>query len=249
MIAINNLSRSFGKKKVLKSINLEVYPGEVVALLGRNGAGKSTLLNILSNLVHPESGSVSFEGKSFKKEARLIYRQLGIQSQYDTLIEELSGYNLLRFTGMIYDMEKPDIDSRIESLAGYFLISETDLSKPVGSYSSGMKKKMKLCSALLHRPKYLLLDEPFANIDPVFSDLLCKLINRYQNENRIILFASHDLLYVDKIATRICFIEDGRITADTSLSSFKADLTMENAFLKNTDRPEDSDHFLTRIIS
>ncbi len=249
MIIATNISKSFGKKPVLESLSLEISPGEVVAILGKNGAGKSTLLNILSNIVDPDNGSVSFDGKTFKKHSNAIYRQLGIQSQYNTLIEELTGYEFLRFTGMVYAMNKYIAEQQIEHLTKYFLLANDDLHKSISSYSSGMKKKIRLCSVLLHNPRYLLLDEPFANLDPLFSDLLCKLIDRYKIEKRTVVFASHDLLYVEKIANRICIIRERKAHVHARLSFLNGNIKMEDVFLDTMQTTDaKNDDLLNKIV-
>ncbi|MBX3257041.1 MAG: ABC transporter ATP-binding protein [Chitinophagaceae bacterium] len=231
MIIVSNIYKSFASKKVLQNINLKIQGNQTYCILGRNGAGKSTLINIMCDIIAPDNGNVIFDQLSFKKHSRSIYLQTGVQSQYNTLIEELNGYDYLKFIGRIYNLTYSDINRQIESLTNYFLLNKEDLEVPIRSYSTGMKKKITLCGAFIHKPRYLFLDEPFANIDPLFSEALCKLIMSYNNEHRSIVIASHDLLYIDKIATHVGVLQDGSLIFNGSVDEFKAGSSIDKAFL------------------
>src|SRR5699024_4686446 len=126
-----------------------------------------------------------------------------LQSQFNQIIEELNAYDFLEWIGLLYGMPKEVIESQINKVLNYFFEESEKLYLPSKKYSEGMKKKLAICSAILPGPKLLILDEPFANLDLVASIKLCNFLNAYKSNERIILVSSHDLLYVDKIATHI----------------------------------------------
>lgn len=250
MIVAKNISKTFGPKKVLKNISLVIEGGQIFCVLGRNGAGKSTLLNILCNIIQADAGEIQFGQLSFTNQSRAIYLQMGIQSQFNTLIEELSGYDYLKFVGKIFGLKPADTEIQIESLTNYFSLHKSDLNTCIKNYSTGMKKKTALCAAFINKPKYLILDEPFANIDPIFADALCALLKSYSREDRMIIIASHDLLYLDKIATHVGVIEEGSLVHCNDIEAFKSGLSIDNAFLNIVKNDlQDSSTMVKQIVS
>ncbi|MFT4156110.1 ABC transporter ATP-binding protein [Parafilimonas sp.] len=222
-IEVKNISRKFGSNTVFAFLNLHIEGGTVYCLLGRNGAGKSTLLNIIANLLEPDEGDIIINDHlTFNNPNPLeLKRAMGVQSQFDQVIGELNACDYLKFIGLLYKMKKDEIKQQTDNLLNYFFDEEENLSKAIQDYSSGMKRKIAICAAIIHKPSILILDEPFANLDPVASDKLCKLINAYINQERIILVSSHDLLYVDKIATHIGILDYGKLVFNDSLNVFK----------------------------
>jgi ABC-2 type transport system ATP-binding protein len=246
-IVLQNISKAFNNKIVLKDITLTINRGGVYCILGRNGAGKSTLINIACDIIPGDRGEVKYDdGRLQGVELR---RLTGIQSQFETLIEELNAYDYLQFTGKLYAMAKNEILAQTKVLTDYFFEDDKDLSKPIKSYSTGMRKKVMLCAALLHKPQYVFLDEPFANIDPIAANALCKLINAYRSENRCIVISSHDLLYVNKVATHIGVIEHGELAYNGTIDNFRTGAGLDEDMLQYV-QPKDNELFLLdQIIS
>lgn len=120
-IIYKNISKKFESKLVLKDINLTIQPNQVYCILGRNGAGKSTLINIACNIIKADTGTIMFDDQTYSNKAIDIYKSIGLQSQYDILIEELNTYDYLQFIGRIYNMNKADIASQIALFTSYFL--------------------------------------------------------------------------------------------------------------------------------
>lgn len=220
MIQIKQITKSYTIKRVLDNINISIQPNSNYCLLGKNGAGKTTLINIMSDLIEPDSGEILFNSQGYTTNEMEIKRDVGLLSEVNYLIEELSGYEYLIFVGKLYRLSKDELKKRIESLGSYFFDDLGDLRKIVSNYSTGMKKKLMFCSAVLHKPNILLLDEPFAGLDPVAANLLVDFLNKYRNENRIIFLSSHDLNYIEKVATHIGVLEGGKIIFDDTLASF-----------------------------
>ncbi len=233
-IIIENLSKSYNKVEVLKNLSLEISPGQCYCLLGKNGAGKSTLLNIVSDLILPDSGSVKIFGFDYQTNPLRIKRLTGILPEHLPLINELTGIQYLKLVGLFYSVAKNILNDRIDSLVSYFFDETSFLQKRIESYSKGMKMKLAFCSTLLHKPRILILDEPFNGWDPVSVNLLIEFLNSFLDEDRIIIISSHDLLYIDKIATHIGVLDKNRLIFSSTLENFKAEgkLKIEESLLK-----------------
>lgn len=225
MISINHISKSFSLKTVLNNINIPIQANSNYCLLGKNGAGKTTLINIMSDLIKPDSGEVLFDDLNYSTHEIEIKRNTGLLSEANYLMEELSGYEYLTFVGKLYQIPKEELRKRIESLTNYFFDDSNEIKRNISTYSTGMKKKLMFCSAVLHKPNILLLDEPFAGLDPVAANLTVDFLNKYRKDNRIIFLSSHDLNYIEKVATHIGVLEGGNIVFNDSLASFLEDGT------------------------
>jgi ABC-2 type transport system ATP-binding protein len=239
-----NLSKSFGDKKVLDTIDLSLRGGMVYCLLGRNGAGKSTLINLLSDLLDPDTGTISINGESFKGPgATNLKKTIGLQSQLGQLVEELNVFEYLELVGNIYRLPKQEMLTRRAALLSFFFHDEKIQRDPIGAFSAGMKKKAELCAAFLHRPEFVLLDEPFSSLDTIAANSLCEMIRAYSDENRVILVSSHDLLYVEKIATHAGILQNGHLVFNDSIKTLLADKQgLEKHLLKYLDYEADSEN-------
>ncbi|RYZ40775.1 MAG: ABC transporter ATP-binding protein, partial [Sphingobacteriales bacterium] len=133
--------------------------------------------------------------------------------------DELTGLQYLNLVGRLYKIPTAELKQKIDSMAAYFFEDLLDLKKPVSGYSTGMKKKLGVCAAVLHRPDVLILDEPFTGLDPVAAQLLVQFINRYR-EGRTIIISSHDLGYVERVATHIGILQEGQLLYNGSLQEF-----------------------------
>ncbi len=252
-LEVVNLSKNYGQKEVLKNVSLTINGGEIFCLLGKNGSGKSTMINILTNLLEPDKGKILFNGSSFSDKNTFIKKHIGLQSQYEQLIEELNTYDYLDLIGTIYEMKKTDIKERINYLVNYFFESDElkDLHKSISVYSAGMKKKVLLCSTLLHKPDIVFFDEPFINLDPIASNKLSNLLKNYINEDRIIFISSHDLLYVKNVSTTISILHSKEIVyrARTENIPFSENNKLEDIFLSYMKINEEQDvSLMTKII-
>ncbi|WP_299758026.1 ABC transporter ATP-binding protein [uncultured Pontibacter sp.] len=219
-IEITGLSKTFGKKQVLQELNLTVESGQIYCLLGKNGVGKSTFLNCILDLVQPDSGSISLFGKDYHQHQLEVKQNLGALCEDNPLIEEFTGMEYLSFVAKLYKLPVAEAEQRISSLVNYFFTDKESLHKNVAGYSTGMKKKVGIAAAMLHKPQVLILDEPFTGLDPIAAQLLVQLIRSYRNANRVILISSHDLNYVEKIATHIGVLNDGQLMYNGSVQEF-----------------------------
>jgi ABC-2 type transport system ATP-binding protein len=219
-IEIKGLSKAFGKKLVLQDLNLTVEKGQCYCLLGKNGVGKSTFLNCILDLIKPDTGSVQLFGKEYATSALEVKQMLGALCEDNPLIEEFSGQEYLNFVARLYRLSPAEADERITSLTNYFFSDKESLNKNMAGYSTGMRKKVGIAAAILHKPSVLILDEPFTGLDPIAAQLLVQLIRNYSNANRVVLISSHDLNYVEKVATHIGVLNDARLMYNGSIQEF-----------------------------
>ena len=202
---------------------------------------------MITNLLKPDSGTITINGLDFNRDTLAIKRLFGIQISEEQIIPELTLREYLFFIGKIYQMPTDEIMEQISHLTDYFYEANEDIEKSLSSFSTGMKKKAGICAALIHKPEILIMDEPFANLDPVSSELLCQFLIRYKNENRILIVSSHDLLYVEKVATHIGVLHDNTLVYNGTIHAFKETGTrsMDKELLKlisNTDTKASESH-------
>lgn len=214
MIKIVGLSKEYNKRIVLNDININIFNNACLAIIGKNGAGKTTLLNIIVNNILPSKGYIEFDNFKYNK---LISKKIGMSLGTEYLIDEFTGTEYLNFIKLIYKTDTSK--ENIETLYNYFFDGDIDKNKLIGSYSQGMKTKISLCAALIHKPDILILDEPFANLDPYAAEKTITFLNEFK-KNKIIIFSSHDLSYVSKLATDICLLDSTQIVFNGSLQSF-----------------------------
>lgn len=247
-IIIENVSKKFNGNYVLERINLEINTNQVYCLLGRNGAGKSTLINIACDLLDPDDGSIIINGDTYREKGSAIKKYIGLQSQYEILIEELSGFDYLYFMGKVYQMKKTDILNRLKLLTEYFFEDASELRRVIRTYSIGTRRKISICAAFLHSPKIVFLDEPFANIDPVTSNSLCKLITEFKSLGGCVVMSSHDLLYVNMIATHVGIINNHKVVFDGSINALRHEDGLDAGLLKYIKPEKRDDDIITKLV-
>jgi ABC-2 type transport system ATP-binding protein len=212
VIECRAVTKNYAAKPVLRGIDLVVEPG-ICALLGANGAGKSTLLRLLSGLEEPDSGSVYIGGLGFRDHGVGIRRNLGVLPEGLGLFESLTVIENLMAVGPIYGLTKSETAARAADLLGLLDLTQ-GRQTAARNCSFGMRKKTALAMALLHKPKVLLLDEPFEGIDPASSAVIQMLLGQLSRDGTTILLTSHILSVVQRIATRAVILYEGRVESD-----------------------------------
>lgn len=205
---------------VLENLSLEILPGTCYGLLGNNGAGKSTLINILLDLVQKNSGEVAINGLRYPQDTIAIRSMMGVLPEKDMIHPELTAYEQLHLSAMLYGIPENEREDRIQSLFRYFFETPEDIDKPCGSFSTGMRKKVGIIAALLHKPQILILDEPFSGLDPGSSVELIDFLKSYLINGRIGLISSHNLNYVEQLATHIGVIHNRQLLFNGSKKDF-----------------------------
>lgn len=215
MISVRNIAKSYGSIRALHGVSFDIQPGEIVGLLGPNGAGKSTAIKIITGFLHPDAGSVEIDGKDVLNELHAVQAQLGYLSENTPLYPELSVQAYLAMMAELRGIETADFIPLLSD-AVYGAGLETYLTRPIASLSKGLRQRVGLAQAILHKPPFLILDEPTVGLDPTQIVEIRALIKSLARESTI-LFSSHILSEVEAICDRVIIIINGEVKADQSL--------------------------------
>jgi heme exporter protein A len=205
---VSGLYKRFGRKSVLRGVELTVVAGQVMALLGDNGAGKSTLLRIISGLAKADRGDVLLDGHSLRRVGHELRRYIGLVSHAPLLYDTLSAEENLRFFAALYDIQQPA--GRVESVL-HDINLWTRRRDPVRTYSRGMLQRLAIGRAILHNPPVLLLDEPDTGLDQGSAQMLHELIRTLGAGNRTILLSTHNLDRAVEWADSVSLLVGGKI--------------------------------------
>jgi ABC-2 type transport system ATP-binding protein len=219
-LSARDVHKTYRSIPALIGVNLEVGPGQAYALLGRNGAGKTTLLDILGGLIRPDSGTITFDGQALTVEAISVRRRLGILPERDSTLPDLTGQQYLEFVTIVRGLKPFTENAPARELSLRLLESEDVFSQLVETYSQGMRKKLAIAAALISEPEFILLDEPFSNLDPVSCSVLTELLRGFTQRGIPIVVSSHILGPVEALATHIGVIDQGRMLKTGPLLDF-----------------------------
>jgi ABC-2 type transport system ATP-binding protein len=221
-----NLVRRFGNFTAVDHINLKVARGRFFGFLGPNGAGKSTTIKMLTGLLSPTAGEIRVLGLDIQKEPLEVKRRIGVVPEDLNLFERLTGAEMLTFTGRMYGLNPAEIAERTQELLALMEL-DAEPRKLVVEYSHGMKKKLSLACALIHRPEILFLDEPFEGIDAIASRTLKDLLSRLTLRGLTVFLTSHVLEIVERLCTDIAIISQGKLVASGPLSELRRGIEVE----------------------
>jgi len=232
MIEARGVGKQFGDRWVLRDLSLIVQPGECVGVLGRNGAGKTTLVRLLTGQLRPSSGLVLIAGHDASSRPLALRRLVGVMPEEGALLEDLSGAQYLAFVGRIHGLDGRTLEGRIRELQDHLQV-DFQQACAIRDYSYGMKKKLAFCSALLHQPRLLFLDEPFEGLDPAITQTLLELLGQLQRRGITLVLTSHLLPLVERICTRFLFLDEGTTLLDQSAQELnQSGESLETAFLR-----------------
>ncbi|WKA54576.1 ABC transporter ATP-binding protein [Planococcus shixiaomingii] len=218
LIEVKGLAKSFGKQLVLKNVNFRVNTGEIIGLLGPNGAGKTTFIRLLNGVIKPDAGTILVNGMDPAIDGDGIRKISGIVTESAGLYHQLSGKENLEFFADLYGVKEKD---RAEELLRLFDL-EAHQHKQVGKYSTGMRKRLALAKALLHKPEILFLDEPTNGLDPDGIEQVLSYLKKYNEETgTTIIICSHVLHQLEKICDSFAFIEQGTIAEQGTLEELE----------------------------
>lgn len=208
MIKVSNLSFSYTEETFIQDINFDVKKGEIFGFLGPSGAGKSTLQKILTGLLKNYRGNSVVDGIESKYYKRNFYENIGVDFEFSSLYEKLTGRENLIFFGSLYSKKLRDIDELLE-MVGLQNAGE----KKVSDYSKGMKSRLNFIKALLHNPDILFLDEPTSGLDPNNSRDMKNIILEEKSKGKTIILTTHNMVDAAELCDRVAFIVDGSIKA------------------------------------
>lgn len=234
ILEVKNLSKSFGKRKVLKNITFDIYEGDIVGLIGPNGAGKTTLIKTILSLYKKDTGSVKICGYDNKKNLEEALSKTGSIIENPDLYQNISGRKNLKITALINDIkDKEYIEKMIK-----FVKLEDRIDDKVKKYSLGMKQRLGLANALIKRPKLLILDEPTNGLDPLGIKELRGILRKIsREENMSILISSHILSEVENICDRILIIDEGKVNSEFGIEEVKyKNISLEEEYFSKTEK-------------
>jgi ABC-2 type transport system ATP-binding protein len=220
IISIKHLFKSYGPKQVLKDINLDVYPGEVIGYIGPNGAGKSTTVKVLCGLLTDYEGEVTVKGYDVKKDTLEVKKRIGYVPELAELYDVLTPMEYLQFTGALYGMDEDVCSERIVRMMNAFDLS-SNINQRMDSFSKGMRQKVLLASGLLHNPDIIILDEPLSGLDANSVIIIKELISKLAKDGKTIFYCSHMMDVVERVSNRIVLIDEGRMIANGTIEELR----------------------------
>ncbi len=236
ILALDGVRKSFGRTEALAGVSLVVEPGELFGLLGPNGAGKTTLLAILAGLSGPSAGDVRLFGEAFGPTSRDARRLVGLATQDLAIYPELTARENLRFFGRLYGLRGADLNARIGAMLEAVSLTER-ADQRAGTFSGGMKRRLNLAVALVHRPKLLLLDEPTTGVDPQSRHHIFERVKELNAAGLTVVYTSHYMEEVQALCPRIAILDHGRVIACDTRAALLGRL--ETALLLAMPRPSE----------
>lgn len=235
IITIRNLSKSYGDKRVLTDINLDIYPGQIIGYIGPNGAGKSTTVKILAGILTSYEGDVTIGGKLLRDNVSSIKSITGYVPELAELYDLLTPKEYLSFIGKLHHMPDSLIEERTLRMLRSFGLAE-NLNQRMDSFSKGMRQKVLLSSGLIHNPQIVILDEPLSGLDANAVIMVKELLQVLKAEGKTIFYCSHMMDVVEKVSDRIVLLDKGRILADGTFDELRGsgNLSLEQIFAQLT---------------
>jgi ABC-2 type transport system ATP-binding protein len=238
MIAIHNLVKQYGKFTAVDGVSLDVQPGEIHGFLGPNGAGKTTTLRMIAGLLKPTSGQVIVNGHDVATEPELAKGSLGFIPDRPFIYEKLTAGEFLRFHAGLYGIDGDGVMDRVHEMLDLFELRRWE-NELVESFSHGMKQRLVMCAAFLHRPKAVAVDEPMVGLDPRGARLIKDVFRKMADRGCAILMSTHTLEVAQELCQRISIIFKGKIIAHGTVDDVRrlagdGDDHLTSVFLKLT---------------
>jgi ABC-2 type transport system ATP-binding protein len=238
MIRLHQLTKAYGRFVAVDAIDLHVPRGELFGFLGPNGAGKTTTLRMIAGILRPTSGRIVLGGDDLIAEPMAAKRRLGFIPDRPFVYEKLTGAEFLRFVAGLYGQDGREIERRIDELFDLFELAVWK-DELVESYSHGMRQKLIISSALIHRPECIVVDEPMVGLDPKGARLLKDIFRAFVGRGGTVLMSTHTLEVAQAMCDRIAIIQEGNIIGRGTIDDLReqtaaGDASLEELFLKLT---------------
>lgn len=236
LIEINHLVKKYGIKTAVDDISFDVHAGEIFGFLGPNGAGKTTTLKIMVGLLQSTSGTVKVGGYDVQTQPLQAKASCGFVPDEPNLYAKLTARELMRFVGDLYNLDKKQINSRIDELLKMFDLTAAG-DDTIDSYSHGMKQKTSVATALIHDPKVLVLDEPTVGLDPKSARLIKDILRQMADRGAAVILSTHILEIAEHMCDRIGIINLGKLAAVGTMKELregKGESSLEDIFLSLT---------------
>ena len=231
MLKIEHLTKTYGEKKAVDDLSLTIAPGEIYGFIGHNGAGKTTTLKSVAGIMQFDAGEIEIGGVSVKRDPLSCKKKLAYIPDNPDLYEFMSGIQFLNF---IADVFRGDPDARAERIRKYADLFEltNDLAQPIATYSHGMKQKLAIISAWIHKPELILMDEPFVGLDPKAAHILKGMMRELCDEGGAIFFSTHVLEVAEKLCDKVAIIKGGKLIRSGTMEEVRGDDSLEEVFLE-----------------
>jgi ABC-2 type transport system ATP-binding protein len=238
MIELRSLTKRYGSFTAVNGVDLDVPRGELFGFLGPNGAGKTTTLRIIAGILRPSSGTVRIGGIDISADPVAAKQKLGFIPDRPFIYEKLTGVEFLRFVAGLYGQSGADVERRGRELLALFDLEEWQ-DELVESYSHGMRQKLIISSAFVHKPEVIVVDEPMVGLDPKAARTLKDLFREYTRRGNTIMMSTHTLEVAQTLCDRIAIIQRGVIRASGTMNELRASAEsgvtgLEDIFLRLT---------------
>jgi len=241
-ISVHNLRKIYGSKAAVDGLDLEVPRGSFFGFLGPNGAGKTTTIRMLMGLAPPTSGSIELLGLPMPEHALEVKGKIGLVPDESLLFDHLTGGEFTEFVGRMYGLDKSVARTRGHELLELFEL-DSEPRKLIGDYSKGMRKRVAMAAALIHRPELFLLDEPFEGVDAVGARLMKEILIEQVRRGATMFLTSHVLEVVERLCDRVAIIHQGRLVLSGTMAELRSGSeTLEDIFVRvvGAERPAET---------
>lgn len=235
MLRIINLSKTYkGGKKAVDNLSLDISSGDIYGFIGHNGAGKTTTIKCVSGILEFSEGEILIDGKSVKAEPIECKRRIAYIPDNPDLYENMTGIQYLNFIADIFGISRSDREASIKKYADELELTSS-LGDIISAYSHGMKQKLAIISALIHKPKLFIMDEPFVGLDPKAAHTLKEIMKEQCANGCAIFFSTHVLEVAEKLCNKIAIIKDGKLITSGETAAVKGNNSLEQLFLELID--------------
>ena len=220
-IQVMDLVKHFGKHEAVRGVSFTIGTGEIFGLLGPNGAGKSTTINMMCGYFEPTSGDTLVDGVSIKKEPLKVKRELGVVPQEIALYKDLNSLENLEFFGQIYNMPARQRKERAAEVLHFVGLYERR-KEPIKNFSGGMQRRINMAAAMIHQPRFLMMDEPTVGVDPQSRENIFETIEKLRDQGTTILYTTHYMEEAERLCNHIAIMDSGKVIAMGTLEQLLA---------------------------
>ena len=217
MLKLEHVTKYYDDFRAVNDLSFEIHEGEIFGLLGVNGAGKTTTFRMIMNLLEPTSGKITLNGKKIDYN---VTDEIGFLTEERSLLLKLTVKELMIYYGSLKSMKKDEILSELKKWLKRFNIEEYE-NKKIKELSKGNKQKIQFISSIIHKPKLLILDEPFSGLDPINVDMFIDVINELKGNGTIIIFSSHQMNHVELFCEKLLILDHGKTIIEGNLKDIK----------------------------
>ena len=234
MLSISHLTKKYGETVAVDDLSLDINAGEIYGFIGHNGAGKTTTIKAVVGILGFDAGEITVNGISVKADPIACKKMIAYIPDNPDLYDFMTGIKYLNFIADIFGVGEAERKERIRKYADIFDLTD-DLAKPVNEYSHGMKQKLAIISAWIHKPRLVIMDEPFVGLDPVASHNLKLMMRELCDDGGAIFFSTHVLEVAEKLCDKVAIIKAGKLIKSGTMEEVKGDSSLESVFLELED--------------